>query len=197
MLELLRRRFCAKAFTGEAISEEKVEQIIEAIRLAPSSYNLQPWRLKIIKDPETKEALYPASYNQKQILTASHIIVFLTSLDIDEILGKLKKARLKAGTPEAQVDSYLQGLREFLEGMDEQERRAYLEHQTYIALGFALIEAAYLGVDSCAIGGFIEKDYRKILGIPESYGVSVVLPLGKAAHPPRKKIRLEKEDIIL
>ncbi len=197
LVPLLRKRFCAKEFTSEKIPEEKINSIIEAIRLSPSSYNLQPWRIKIIKDQETKEKLFPASYNQKQITTCSHLLIFLTSLDIDEILGKLKKARLEAGTPEEQVDAYLSRLKASLEKKSPLELRMYLEEQTYIALGIAMLEAASLDIDSCAMGGFIEEEYKKILNIPEKYAVSVLLPLGKAAHPPRPKIRIDKEDLLI
>ncbi|MCS7122930.1 MAG: nitroreductase family protein, partial [Candidatus Micrarchaeota archaeon] len=75
LIEIIKNRYAAKEFLDREIDEKDLEYIIESIRLSPSSYNLQPWRVVIVKSRETREKLYPYSYNQKQIITSPCILV--------------------------------------------------------------------------------------------------------------------------
>ena len=87
-LESLKWRYATKKFDSQKqISEEDLKTLLEAIRLSPSSYGLQPYHIFIIKDIELREKLKAASWGQSQITDASHLIVFAnnTSFDADLI----------------------------------------------------------------------------------------------------------------
>ncbi|MCS7122589.1 MAG: nitroreductase family protein, partial [Candidatus Micrarchaeota archaeon] len=120
---------------------------------------------------------------------------FVTDLNIDRILDDLRQARLSIGDDLEKVNRYLDRLRSELTSKSPESLRAYLEHQTYIALGFAMLAAKERGIDSCPMGGFIEEEYRKILGIPDDMRVTVLLPLGYTEPRPIRKIR--KKDVIM
>ena len=74
-----------------------MSRLLEIIRLSASSFGLQPWKVKIITDAETKKLLAPASWNQKQITTCSHILVFCANTDIERNIIKLEEAIIKNG----------------------------------------------------------------------------------------------------
>lgn len=74
--EALHWRFATKSYNGKTIENEKISQILEAIRLAPSSSGLQPFKVFVITNKELKEKLQPIACDQKQIVQASHLLVF-------------------------------------------------------------------------------------------------------------------------
>jgi len=76
LLNALEWRYASKKMNGQQVPEEKVERILEAIRLAPSSMGLQPYTVLVITDPEVKKQILPIANNQQQIVDSSHLLVF-------------------------------------------------------------------------------------------------------------------------
>ena len=75
-------RYATKEFDGRKISEENLNKILEAIRLAPSSFGIQPYRITVVGNDEIKKNLNShAFWDQKQIATCSHALVFNDDLD--------------------------------------------------------------------------------------------------------------------
>ncbi|MEM4205155.1 MAG: nitroreductase family protein [Candidatus Anstonellales archaeon] len=192
VLDIIRHRYAAKEFNSEKVDDNQINYILESIRLAPSSYNLQPWSIIVVSDQKIKEQLYEYSYRQRQIITASDIFVFLTDLNIDRVLNELKAARLDYGDNPNRVDQYISKLRAELSTKSREQLRSYLEHQTYIALGFAMLAAESLGIASCPMGGFEERGYRAVLGIEEDYAITVLLAIGYVTDRRDKKIRKQR-----
>jgi len=75
VLEAIRKRYSCRAYKDKAIEPEKLKQIFEAARMAPSAKNLQDWRLVIVADRENKRKLAEAANNQKFLENAGIIIV--------------------------------------------------------------------------------------------------------------------------
>ncbi|MEM2138276.1 MAG: nitroreductase family protein, partial [Candidatus Anstonellaceae archaeon] len=86
--EIVMKRYATKKFDGRKVDEALVERLLEIIRFAPSSYNMQPWKVKVIADQETKEKLFQHTQKQAQITTCSHLLVFCAYIDIEERLQK-------------------------------------------------------------------------------------------------------------
>ncbi len=76
LLNALEWRYASKKMNGKKVPEDKVEKILEAIRLAPSSIGLQPYSVMVITDPELKKKILPIANNQQQIVDSSHLLVF-------------------------------------------------------------------------------------------------------------------------
>ena len=76
LLEKLQWRYAAKAMNGKKVSDEKVERILEAARLAPTSSGLQPFEIFVVTNQEVKNQLKEAASNQPQVADASHVLVF-------------------------------------------------------------------------------------------------------------------------
>jgi len=88
--DIVMSRYATKKFDGKKIPEKKVDELLEMVRFAPSALNLQPWKIKIVTDQKIKVQLKPAGFNQEQITTCSHLLVFCADPDYD---GLIKKAR--------------------------------------------------------------------------------------------------------
>jgi nitroreductase len=193
--DIVMKRYATKSFNGEKIPKEKVNQLLEIIRNAPSSSNFQPWKIMVIEDQATKEKLAPAAYNQKQITTCSHLLVFCVDTDLKGKIALVEKAMAKNGaSPEA-----IKGFIDYLNGheakMTPEKRLPWAQRQLYLALGNALNGAKSLGFDSCPMEGFSSEEFSKILNLPSNIVPTALCPIGFANDTPRPKFRLPKEDI--
>ena len=79
--DIVMQRYATKKFDGKKISEDKISELLELIRFAPSALNLQPWKIKLVTDQKLKEELRKVSNNQEQITTCSHLLVFCADSD--------------------------------------------------------------------------------------------------------------------
>src|SRR3989338_5744684 len=75
--KIVQERYATKLFDGRKIPEGKISKLFEVIRNAASSFNIQPWKIIVVKNQELKERLQPATWNQQQIPTCSQRQTFL------------------------------------------------------------------------------------------------------------------------
>lgn len=175
--ETLNWRSATKGYNGKTIEDEKLEQILEAIRLAPSSSGLQPFKVLVIKNKELREKLQPISCNQDQIVKASHILVFAawdeyTTERVDSFFEFSNEVR---NLPQTTTDDYRLNLLTMLEKQTKDQHFNNASKQTYIALGFGLLAAADLRVDATPIEGFNNKAVDELLNLPQQGLKSTVL----------------------
>ena len=202
MLDNLQWRYAVKQYDpSKPVSDEKLEKILEAIRYAPTSSGLQPFKVFVVTNPELKAKIRPIAMGQPQIEDASHVLVFAAFDNYDD-------ARI-----DAVVDLHAEerpGTRENLEGYYNNLKGAYLsrdahvnfEHaarQAYIAFGFALAAAAELEVDTTPMEGFDPVALDELLGLKEQGLKSTsILTIGTRAAEgdwlqPMKKVRKPDE----
>jgi len=199
-------RYATKQFDPQRkISPPDWASLEEALVLTPSSYGLQPWKIIVVTDRLTREELLVASWGQRQIADASHLVVFtikkdLGEQDINDYLDRIVKVR---GVPRETLASYHDSIvGNIVNGMDETARRAWASKQVYIALGNFLTSAALLGIDACPMEGIEPTKYDKILGL-DKQGLSAVVVAAagyRSATDPyakQKKVRFPKEEVLL
>jgi nitroreductase / dihydropteridine reductase len=193
--EIVHSRYATKKFDGKKADQKKVDELLELIRYAASSFGLQPWKIKVITDQATKEKLAPASWNQPQITTCSHLLVFCANTDIDGLIDNYEKYMKKGGAPEEAIKGYIGMMRGWAQGLDDAKRLSWAQRQAYLALGNAINGAKSLGFDSCPMEGFSSDEYAKILKLPKNIIPTALCPIGFAADTPRPKLRFTKEEI--
>jgi len=186
---ITQKRYATKKFDGKTIPEEKVKQLFEMIRFAPSSFNIQPWKVVVITDKATKEKLLPVSLNQPQITSCSHLLVFCANTDIEGNIEKLGTELIKGGAAAEGIRGYLEMMRNFAKGLNKEQKLAWTQRQLYIALGNALNGAKALGFDSCPMEGFDAKRYAEILKLPTHLVPTALCPIGYASDKPTPKMR--------
>lgn len=194
--DIVMQRYATKKFDGRKISEEKISELLELVRFAPSALNLQPWKIKIVTDQNTKDQLRPATNNQEQITSCSHLLVFCADPDYEGLIRRLGLLMQKQGAPEEMRRRVIGMARDFTGKMSADQKLAWSQAQTYLALGNALNGAKALGFDSCPMGGFDQKEYLRILKIPAPLVPVMLCPVGFAADKPTSKIRFPREDVI-
>jgi nitroreductase len=181
LLDKLNWRYAAKAMNGEKVSQEKVDNIIEAARLAPTSSGLQPFEIMVVKNQEIKEQIRPVAWNQSMITDCSHLLVFCawdtyTEDRINEAFDLVNDVR---GFKNEGWEAYRQQLLGIYPKQDAEVNFNHAAKQAYIAFSAAIIAAAYEGVDCTPIEGFEPEAVDKILGLREKGLRScVLLPIG-------------------
>jgi nitroreductase len=168
VLGALRHRYAVKAFDPtRKIPAATWAALEEALLLAPSSFGLQPWGFFVVEDPAVRAKLVAASWGQRQIVDASHLVVFairkgLSLADVDRFLARIVEVR---GVAPATLDGYRKMIAGFLAqpGFDVD---AWSAKQLYLALGQFMTAAAMLGVDTCPMEGIDPAAYDSILGLP-------------------------------
>lgn len=197
-IDIVKERYATKEFDGREIPEEKLNELLEMIRLSPSSFGIQPWKIVVISNKELKEKLSPVSWNQPQITTCSHLLVFCANTNILENIEKLEKEMIKNGAKPDDIKGYIDMMRGFEEGLGDERKVSWAQRQTYIALGNAVNGAKSLGFDSCPMEGFSPQDYSKILELPENIVPSALCAVGYATDSEKnkhQKIRFSSEEI--
>ncbi|MEM4637866.1 MAG: NAD(P)H-dependent oxidoreductase [Candidatus Woesearchaeota archaeon] len=193
--DIVMNRYATKSFDGRKLPDEKIKELLELIRYSASSFGLQPYKIIVVKDKETKEKLLPASWNQPQITTCSHLLIFCADTDIKSRVDKYEKLLLKNNKENDSVKKYVEMIRGFEQQMSEDKKLVWAQKQVYIALGNAINGAKSLGFDSCPMEGFIPEEYSKILCLPENLVPTVLCPVGYANDNPRPKIRFDNTDL--
>lgn len=189
--DIVMNRHAVRKFDDRKVSEEDVERLKEIIRHAPSSYNLQPWKIKVISDKETLEKLAPATWNQPQMVSCSHLLVFCADTDIKSKIDHLERIFIAKGIPIEVIGM----MRNFEAGMNEEQKKAWAQRQLYLALGNALNGAKSLGFDSSPMEGFMPSEYSKILNLPEHIIPTALCAIGYPVDAPRDKLRFPTEDV--
>lgn len=191
-------RFATKKFEqSKKIGENDLNQILEATRMAPSSFGIQPYHVIVIEDKFLRERLLPHSYNQPQIIDASHLLVFASRIDlrarINEYIEIASSGDEGAKLAMAEYKKMMEGS---LCGLDTTQAKSWADRQTHIALAFAIAAAMELGIDSCPMEGFNPSEYDKVLGLPDTLKSVVLLTLGyRSAGPVSPKVRFPKSDL--
>jgi len=181
LIESLQWRYATKKMNGEKVPQDKLNRILEATRLAPSSYGLTPYHVIVVEDQELKEKLQGACYGQTQLVDSSAVLVFATWDDITEDSVNIYTQEI-ARQREIPVDtlSMLDGMiKGMLSNMTQEQKVTWAQKQAYIGLGFALAAAAVEEVDSTPMEGFVPAQVDEVLNLGELGLKSVVvLPLG-------------------
>lgn len=209
LLAQLNWRYAVKKFDAtKKIPAAQWQAIEQAMVLAPSSYGLQPWKFITISNPALRAELQKVSWNQSQIVDASHLVVFaakkeVTKADVEKYVERILAVRGGGMTPA------IAGYRDMMLGsmanpaaVPGGSMTTYTRAQTYIALGFALSAAAMLGIDACPMEGIDAAAYDKALGLSEmGYHAAVVGAFGYRASDDwlasMKKVRFEANDLFI
>ncbi len=202
--ESLEWRYATKKFDAtKKISDEDLNELLESLRLTPSSFGLEPWKFIVVTDKELREKLKAASWNQSQVTDASHHIVLCVRKNIDEayvdrFIARIAKTR---GKSVEDLKGYKDMMWRSISKMDQKSIEEWNKKQAFIALGFLMSACATKGIDSCPMEGFDAKTYDELLGLAGGeYTTAVLCPVGyRAEDDPyiaKKKVRFAMDEVV-
>jgi len=205
LLDALQWRYATKIFDAtKKIPAEVWSALEQTLVLTPTSYGLQPYQFLIVQNPAKRAALLPHSWNQKQVVDCSQLVVFtarteMTEADADRLIARMVEVR---GVPAESLKFWRDMiLSDVVNGPRSKAAHEWAARQAYIALGNLMTAAALLSVDGCPLEGISPADYDKILGLAGTgYKTVVALALGYRADGDKyaalPKVRYEQEDLI-
>ena len=204
-IDALTWRYATKKMDpSRAVAKDKVEAILESIRLSPSSSGLQPFHVLVITNKALKDKIVPIASGQSQVAECSHLIVFAawdnyTPERINQSFD-YTIAQRGVGTNE-RTENYRKGLIAGYCARDPEINFQHTAKQTYIALGIAMAAAAVEHVDATPMEGFDPAALDELLGLREKGLRSVtMLPIGHRDDAndwllKLKKVRRTKEEL--
>ena len=181
LIDDLNWRYATKKMNGEIVPQDKVDYILEAARLAPSSSGLQPYRLFVITNRELLEKIKPISWDQAQITDGSHLLVWAAwdGYSHNSISEVFEKTTAERGIPTEAMDDYKARLWGMYEPLGSEWHATHAAKQAYISFALAIAAAAEQKVDATPMEGFDMNALDELLGLREKGLKSVViLPLG-------------------
>jgi nitroreductase len=205
LLNALQWRYATKVFDATKKIPADVWQTLErALVLTPTSYGLQPYRFLVINDPVKRAELLPHSWNQKQVVDASHLVVFtartkITDADVNKLITRTSDIRK---IPAESLNFYRDlMLSDVVNGPRGKTAHEWATRQTYLALGNLMTCAAVLGVDACPMEGLSPAEYDRVLGLNGSgYATVVACALGYRAATDKyaslPKVRYEAKELV-
>lgn len=206
IIESLQWRYATRAFdTEKKLTEEQIDILLEAARLAPSSFGLQPWKFIVVTNPEVRSRLKDVGYGQAKITEASHLVVFAIEKNVDaNLVEKFMQSIVDTrGVTRESLQGYADSINAAILSKGGVEgARGWATRQVYIALGVFLSAAATLGIDAGPMEGFDPKKFDEILCL-EALGLEskVIAAVGfrKENDPVARmpKVRFPKEEVVI
>jgi len=182
LIKLLNWRYATKKFDPkQAVPEDKVNHILETIRLTASSSGLQPYHVLVVSNPALREQIKPHAWGQGQVTDASHLLVFAAwdNYTPERINAAFDLTNDVRGFKNDGWEAYRQQVLATYPPRDAEVNYQHAARQAYIALGTALLAAAEVGVDATPMEGFLPEKVDEILGLKAQGLRSVILlPLG-------------------
>ncbi|WP_431136825.1 NAD(P)H-dependent oxidoreductase [Psychroserpens mesophilus] len=205
IIDHLKWRYATKKFNpSKLLSDHKLQTIKEAFNLTATSFGLQTVSLLVVSDKDKREQLIEYSYQQKQVLDASHLLVIciqddISDSDVDNLFDSVADLRQ---TPPDILEPYRRDLKVMMQNMSKTERQDWSIKQAYIALGNLMTVCAIERIDACPMEGFISEKYDEILNLRKRNLKSVLLlPIGYRAEDDKfatfKKVRKTIDDSVI
>ncbi|OPJ63949.1 nitroreductase family protein [Clostridium oryzae] len=174
MIKEIETRRSVRKYLNKPIEDEKITEIIESARLAPSGNNSQPWSFIIVKSEEMRQKVVKVSHDQKWMLDAPVLIVCVA--DIRCRITDDRDVHIDENSPEEEVKLIIR--------------------DTAIAIEHILLQAKNLGLGTCWVGWFIQNEIRQVLDIPDDKYVVGVIPVGYANEAPNARPRRGLDEIV-
>ena len=166
ILEAIKQRRSIREYTNKHVPDEIIDQLLDAATWAPSAGNVQPWEFVVVKDAETKEKLFQASGNQKSVATAPVVIVVCVDLN-----------RAK-------------------QGYGKRGETLYCIQDTAAATQNILLVTHTLGLGTCWIGAFEEKEVAKTVDAPKNVRPLVMIPVGYGAKTGKVRSQRPQNEVV-
>jgi nitroreductase len=198
-------RYATKRMNGNIVSSDKIESLLDAIRLSASGFGLQPYQVFVIENPELRAQIQPIAFGQPQVTEGSHLLVFaawneVTEEKIDTFMQLVSETR---NVPVEALADYRGAIAGAMLNRPKDAQANWAARQVYLAMGTALAAAAELKIDSTPMEGFIPSKLDELLDL-SSKGLHSVLMLAVGERDAATdymanaaKVRYAKDDLFI
>ncbi|NGN97878.1 NAD(P)H-dependent oxidoreductase [Grimontia sp. S25] len=203
VLDALNWRYAVNQFSEQTLSQEAIDGLIESVRLAPSSYGVQPFKLLVVENPALKQACLTHSYGQQKVIDNSHLLVLAhkTSLNEADIEDFIEQLAANQNRPASDLRAYQDQIASSLLGLSQPQQAAWDAQQCFIALGTLVSHAAVEQIDACPMTGFDSAGLNEVLGLDkQGLNAVIICPVGVRSGTDRTanrpKFRLSRDQLV-
>lgn len=185
------------------VPDAKIDLLLETLRLAPSSINLQPWKFVVVKNKTLREGLRELAMDQPQVTDASHLFLLCSLKRIDgAYFDRLVQLEKEQNQGMSAMESFKPVAMSFIESKTPDGLRQWMAEQVYIALGFLLAACALMHIDACPIEGFDHAKVNKLVdlhkqGIESRVAVAIGYRPEKDEYLTKLKLRWPANEVVI
>lgn len=187
------KRRSIRRYRKDPVPEGLLREILEAALRAPSAWNLQPWRVVVVRDPALKKALREAAFGQAQVEEAPVVLVLYA--DLEDALAHLDEV-IHPGVQGEKREAQKAAIQRAFAAMTPEERARWAAGQSYILLGYLLLLLEAHGLGSVPMLGFDPERVKELLGFPRHVAIPALLPLGYPAEEGYPSHRLPMDRVV-
>ncbi len=190
-------RHSVRTFTKEPLSEAQIQELLEAARNAPSSLNSQPWRFKVVTDPDDLAWFATSEASRSQVWLSKAPAIIISCVDLENYVKDSQSAAFFYRDNDLMQGDPMDGIDEYVSREADAEEAAKFgacAMNTGIAVAFLMLRAVEMGLGTCWVGMFSEKNVKARFNIPDGMRVVNILAVGtpdESSMPPRKRKSLE------
>ncbi|HEX4139466.1 MAG TPA: nitroreductase family protein [Candidatus Methylacidiphilales bacterium] len=179
--DAIRRRRTTKKFKADPIPEATLKELVDLTVAAPSSYNLQPWRIVMVTDPGKRAALAKAAWNQSQVATAP--VTFVFAVDVrgwEKTLEQTLATGAESGAWNEKTIAYFRTAIPSFQNSLTDKLREYPIKDALIAATHLALAAESLGLNSAFMNGWQEEAVKEVIGAKGNPDIAIALlmPIG-------------------
>jgi nitroreductase len=166
--------------TGKEIPDDKLKELLETANLSPSSFNLQPWKVVVVKDSEKKKILKQCAFNQPKVEEASAILIMVADpMAMEENVDRMLDSWQQMGYMKPEMRETYKGMANNLYGApDSLKRKIFAVKNTSLFAMNLMIAAKGLGLETHPMDGFDEDCMKKEFNIPEDKIIPMLIAVG-------------------
>ena len=195
--DIVKNRRSIRQYQSMTVRDATIQELLEIIGFSVSAINLQPWKIKVVKDQETKDKIFDVAFGQNQVRTCSHLLILCADTDYPTLIDKLVKTQEAAGVDEEMRQGTFQMVTNVSSGMTPEQRLRWSQDQVYIALGNAVNGAYSLGLGACPMTAFKPDEVARILELPATVVPTAMVTVGYSAEPGAPKLRYPVSEIVI
>lgn len=186
LLDSIQQRYACRQFlAGQFVTSDELALLLEAGRLAPSAFGMEPWRF-ILVDAGKRAAVTRACYDQPAVTTAAALIAIVALVAVLDPDSDYVRARFKAEARGGDMAPVYEAYRAFYQA---ESIAAWAQGQCNFAAAHMLLQAAHMGLDSCPIGGFDSDALATALTLPTGEIPALLIALGHCSYPAPERLR--------
>jgi len=166
--------------TGKTIADDKLKELLEVANLSPSSFNLQPWKVVVVREPEKKKILRLCAFNQPKVEEASSILIMVADPKaMEENIDRMLDSWQKLGYLKPEMRETYKGMAENLYGTDDSLKRKFfaIKNTALYAMNI-MLAAKGLGLETHPMDGFDEDCIKKEFNIPVDKIIPMLIAVG-------------------
>lgn len=167
-----------RKYTAEPVSDETIRELVTTAGLAPSPWNIQPWRVIAVKDPDMKAKLMEAAYGQSQV--GDSAVTFVIWSDMADAIDHIENT-IHPGMKEREAE-VAKDIRAHFAKYSESDFMWWGRAQSYTFMGFLLLAAQSKGYSTSAMLGFDPEKVKALFGLPDNAQVPAIVALGRPAE---------------